>query len=380
MEMDKATKIKPVEPQRWLGTAKPSTAAIVAPLSIARWLLVLVIGLGIYFFYGFIVPILGALVIGFASWPLFQILKSRLNGNRTLAASLAVLLIVVFVIVPVFLASSYTLREVGQWVRWAAEANKMGAKTPLWLANLPAVGEWADAEWTRLVAHPGAIGEIIQIVTGSNIGAIYHLVLMTGTSIFNFVLTLLFMMIVLFCVYRDGAGFALQIDKLGERVLPRRWERFSRIVPQTVSATVTGMTVIAVGEGVVLGVAYWLAGAPSPVTLGVLTGIMALIPGGAPLSFTLVSLYLLGTGSPVAAIALFAWGTTELFIVDKTLRPRIVGGPIQLPFLPTFLGLVGGVKTMGLLGLFIGPVLMALLVAIWREWLRELDTPEPDNR
>ncbi len=107
---------------------------------------------------------------------------------------------------------------------------------------------------------------------------------------------------------------------------------------------------------------------------------MALIPGGAPLSFSLVSLYLLGTGSPVAAVALFAWGTTELFIVDKTLRPRIVGGPIQLPFLPTFFGLVGGVKTMGLLGLFIGPVLMAILVAIWREWLRELDAPKAGNQ
>ena len=187
------------------------------------------------------------------------------------------------------------------------------------------------------------------------------------------------MMIVLFCVYRDGASFAVQIDKLGERVLPKRWERFSRIVPETVSATVTGMTLIAIGEGIVLGVAYWIAGAPSPITLGVLTGIMALIPGGAPLSFTLVSLYLLGTGSPVAAAALFTWGTTELFIVDKTLRPKIVGGPIKLPFLPTFFGLVGGVKTMGLLGLFIGPVLMALLVAIWREWLRELDTPEAGN-
>ncbi len=380
MELEKATRSEPVEMQRWLGSAKSSGAAIVTPLSIARWLLVLVIALGVYFFYGFVVPILGALVIGFASWPLFKILKARVNGQRTIAASLAVLMIVVFVIVPVFLASSYTLRELSRWVRWAVEANKTGAATPGWLANLPIIGEWANEEWTRLFAHPGGIGELIQIVTGSNIGAIYHLVLMTSAGVFNFLLTLIFMMIVLFCVYRDGENFALQIDKLGERVLPRRWERFSRIVPQTVSATVTGMTLIAVGEGVVLGVAYWIAGAPSPITLGVLTGIMALIPGGAPLSFSLVSLYLLGTGSPVAAVALFAWGTTELFIVDKTLRPRIVGGPIQLPFLPTFFGLVGGVKTMGLLGLFIGPVLMAILVAIWREWLRELDAPKAGNQ
>ncbi|RWF22875.1 MAG: AI-2E family transporter, partial [Mesorhizobium sp.] len=72
-------------------------------------------------------------------------------------------------------------------------------------------------------------------------------------------------------------------------------------------------------------------------------------------------------------LALFVWGAVELFIVDKTLRPKLVGGPIKLPFLPTFFGLIGGVKTMGFLGLFIGPVLMALLVAIWREWLREVE-------
>jgi predicted PurR-regulated permease PerM len=154
------------------------------------------------------------------------------------------------------------------------------------------------------------------------------------------------------------------------------------VVPATISSTVTGMTLIAIGEGVVLGIAYWIAGVPSPVTLGALTGLMALIPGGAPLSFTLVSIYLVASGSPFAGLALFLWGSIELFIVDKTLRPKLVGGPIKLPFLPTFFGLIGGVKTMGLLGLFIGPVLMALLVSIWREWLREAElaveaTPEP---
>ena len=133
------------------------------------------------------------------------------------------------------------------------------------------------------------------------------------------------------------------------------------------------MTLIAIGEGIVLGVAYWIAGVPSPVTLGVITGVMALIPGGAPLSFTLVSAYLVANGSFVAGIGLFTWGAVELFIVDKTVRPRLVGGPIKLPFLPTFFGLVGGVKTMGFLGLFIGPVLMALLVAVWREWVREVE-------
>mgnify|MGYP001032761868 FL=1 len=140
------------------------------------------------------------------------------------------------------------------------------------------------------------------------------------------------------------------------------------------------MTLIAIGEGIVLGTAYWVAGVPSPVTLGVITGFMALVPGGAPLSFTLISLYLIASGNPVSGIGLFLWGSVELFIVDKTLRPRLVGGPIKLPFLPTFFGLIGGVKTMGFLGLFIGPVLMALLVAIWREWLREAELTAVDEQ
>ena len=96
----------------------------------------------------------------------------------------------------------------------------------------------------------------------------------------------------------------------------------------------------------------------------------------------LVSIYLAASGSPMAGLALFLWGAVELFIVDKTLRPKLVGGPIKLPFLPTFFGLIGGVKTMGFLGLFIGPVLMALLVAIWREWLREVELADevvPDS-
>src|SRR5690606_13574822 len=113
------------------------------------------------------------------------------------------------------------------------------------------------------------------------------------------------------------------------------------------------------------------------VAFGVLTGFMALIPGGAPISFTLISVYLVGTGNVSAGIGLFVWGSVELFIVDKTLRPRLVGGPIKLPFLPTFFGLIGGVKTMGLVGLFVGPVLMALLVAMWREWLHEAPVEIP---
>jgi predicted PurR-regulated permease PerM len=269
----------------------------------------------------------------------------------------------------------YAVQEVRLWAAWAIEANRVGPPVPLWIADLPIVGADAAEQWQRHLGHPGGLGELVQAISGSNIGNIYRGLLVVGSSAFQALLTLLFLLITLFFVYRDGDRLVAQLDRLGERVLPDRWERVSRIVPLTISSTVMGMTVIAIGEGIVLGVAYWLAGVPSPVTLGIITGVMALVPGGAPLSFTLVSIYLVASGATVNGIALLVWGSTELFIVDKTLRPKLVGGPIKLPFLPTFFGLIGGVKTMGFLGLFLGPVLMALIVSIWREWAYEAKSP-----
>lgn len=350
--------------------------ALVAPTSAARWLLLAVLMASAYFFYGFIVPLLAAMVIGFASWPIYRRILGLARGNRTIGATIAIILVVSFIVVPISLAGIYAVDEVKSWGVWALKANEVGAPVPQWLIQVPLAGAWLSEHWDQYVGHPGALGELVQLISGANIGTIYRGLLVVGSSAFHSFLTLLFMLIALFFVYRDGERIVAQVDVVGERILPGCWERVSRLVPMTISSTVTGMTIIAVGEGIVLGLAYWIAGVPSPVTLGIITGFMALIPGGAPLSFTLVSIYLVASGSTIAGVGLLAWGTVELFIVDKTLRPRLVGGPIKLPFLPTFFGLIGGVKTMGMLGLFVGPVLMAILVAIWREWLLEAKQPE----
>ena len=97
------------------------------------------------------------------------------------------------------------------------------------------IGDWLNEQWTTNFGHPGGIGELIQLVSGANIGSIYRGVLAAGGSAFGLLLTLLFMMIALFFAYRDGERFAGQIDRLGERILPTRWERISRVVPATIS-------------------------------------------------------------------------------------------------------------------------------------------------
>ncbi|OZI43850.1 AI-2E family transporter [Bordetella genomosp. 5] len=347
---------------------------------IARWLLLLVLLAGIYFLSGFLVPALAALIIGLATWPLYRRLLNFCGGRNIMAATLALLTVILVLIVPLSFALSYAIQEASNFVGWALAANKHGVAVPLWISSLPVVGERLSIYWQTYLGEPHALGALVEMVSGQHLGNIYRMVLSATGNVFQLLLTVLFMLITLFFVYKDGNRMVGQLDILGERILPARWQRFSRVVPATVSSTVTGMTLIALGEGVVLGLAYWVVGVPSPVLLGAITGFMALIPGGAPLSFTLVSLYLVGSNQVVEGIGLFLWGTIELFIVDKTLRPRLVGGPVKLPFLPTFFGLVGGVKTMGIVGLFVGPVLMALLVAIWREWVHNVETQRDHDR
>ena len=356
---------------------------------VARWLLILILAAGVYFFHGFLVPVLAALIIGFASWPLYARLVRACRGRTPLAASIALAIVLLVLVIPLAVLLSYGVNEISTWVAWLVDANRQGIPVPQSVVATPFLGPWLAENWQRYLGEPRALGEIVQFLSGEHIGNISRWVLATGRGAFDLLLSVLFVVITLFFVYKDGARLVEQLDHIGERILPLRWHRFSRVVPATVSSTVTGMTLIAVGEGIVLGVAYKIAGVPSALLLGVMTGFLALIPGGAPLSVTLVSIYLVGSGRPIAALGLFAWGAIELFVVDKTLRPKLVGGPIRLPFLPTLFGLIGGVKTMGLVGLFVGPVLMALLVAVWREWLltttdnmtliKETESPLPAN-
>lgn len=337
-----------------------------------RLTLVLILATGVYFFHSFAKPIITAFIIAIITWPYYSKLLNYLDQRHKTAASIATIAAIIFLVTPLGILTSYTIKEVISFLAWAVSANATGVAAPEWFASIPWAGEWLVEKWDEHLSAPGMIGEITQLFGSQNIGSLYRNLIATSGSILHILLTLTFTLITLFFLYKDGASLVIQLDKAGEYFYPQRWNRYSRVIPLAIRSTVLGMSVIAIAEGIILGLAYWIAGFPSPVIMGIVTGFMALIPGGAPLSFTLVSLYLIATGSSTAGILLFVWGAFELFMVDKLVRPRLVGGPIQLPFLPTFFGLVGGVKTMGFLGLFIGPALMVVLVMLWREFIQDL--------
>ena len=106
--------------------------SILPDSSIARWLLALVLVAGVYFFIGFLVPILAALVIGFASWPLYLRLLNACQQRDTLAASIAILIIVLGLVIPIAMSLSYAIKEFKLWVDWLLETNRYGAEMPVY--------------------------------------------------------------------------------------------------------------------------------------------------------------------------------------------------------------------------------------------------------
>ena len=116
-----------------------------------------------------------------------------------------------------------------------------------------------------------------------------------------------------------------------------------------------------------MGICYVLVDFPAPTLVGFVTAMAAMVPFVVPVVFTIVALILLAKGSLIAAIVVIVWGTVVMFVADHFVKPSLIGGAIQLPFLVVLFGILGGVETLGLLGLFIGPIIMVLFITLWQE-------------
>ena len=136
----------------------------------------------------------------------------------------------------------------------------------------------------------------------------------------------------------------------------------------SIHGTVNGLVLVGLVEGLLLYAVYLLVGVPRPTLLGAATAIGAMIPFGAPLIFGLAALLTFAQGAIGGTIAIVVAGTVISFTADHFVRPVLIGSATKLPFIWVLFGILGGVTTWGLLGLFLGPAIMAALILLWREW------------
>ena len=138
---------------------------------------------------------------------------------------------------------------------------------------------------------------------------------------------------------------------------------------RAVRGTVNGLVVVGFGEAVLLGLVYFFSGAPHAALLGLLTGLLSVIPLGSVIAAAVAAIALAAAGKITAAIIVAVIASIVIFVADHFVRPVMIGDATRLPFLVVLLGILGGIEAWGLIGLVVGPALMAVLMLLWREWV-----------
>jgi predicted PurR-regulated permease PerM len=309
-------------------------------------------------------PALGwAAVLAIATWPLRQHLV-RNAVHPSYSAILLTLLIGLLILGPLVIVVTQGAREAVLVLKWLREVGETGLGTPEWLSEIPLMGGYLASWWQDNLADPDAAKELL--------GRSESMPLMewsrhVGHELIHRLVILGFTLLTLFFIYRDGPHLMEQMHTIADRLLGPPARRYAREVFSAVRATLNGLVLVGLAEGAVLGVVYALLGLRHPILLGFATGVLAAIPFGAPLVYTVASLILAMQSRVTAAVVLFLFASALVFVADHFVRPALIGRSTRLPFLFILLGIFGGLETFGLLGLFLGPALMAVMLAIFRE-------------
>jgi len=326
-------------------------------------LIVAVVLLSVFMLWRFLPALAWAGVLATASWPLREALAGRGMG-KTSIASLLTLVVAIVLVLPLIRIGIEAADQSRALLQWVNDVRGHGLGTPEWLSHLPYVGEKAAAWWQANLAAPGAADALVESLKPQGI---FNLTRTLGVEVADRLTILVFTLLALFFLYRDGPSAIKQAHAIIDRLFGPPGRQISQNAVVAVRATVNGLVLVGLLEGVLLAVAYMVVGLPHAALLGLATGVLATIPFGAAVVYVACGLALLVRAQTTAAIALIVFGSLVGFAADHFVRPVLIGKSTRLPFLWSLLGIFGGLETFGLIGLFLGPAIMSIAVAMWRE-------------
>jgi predicted PurR-regulated permease PerM len=322
--------------------------------------------LGAWTLRGFLAALAWAAVIAIATWPLYRRVKQRWPAplRHHLLPALFTLAIGLVFILPIVIFGIMLSRESQVAFGWVEQIRTTGLPVPDWVAQLPGVGSTVANWWRENLESPQSAAALVK---GLNHGDIVAFSESFGAQLGRRLLIFAFTLLTLFFLFKDGESFSRSLDSLSTRLFGPRGNRLRVQIVASVHGTVDGLVLVGFGEGLVLAIAYYIAGVPQPTLLGIATAIGAIIPFGAFVLFSIAAILLIYKGAMISAIVIFALGLAVVAVADHLVRPIIIGSATRLPFLWVLLGILGGVETWGLLGLFLGPAIMTVLMDLWRE-------------
>lgn len=314
----------------------------------------------------FLVSIGWAVFVSYVAWPLHAWSRRRFKGRETLSALVTTALLGSVVLAPLIWLAVLLQGEVSELIRSLPDWLEQKPRLPHFVSHIPYFGNELQAvvdqfedlhgllkqhapEWVRRLGSP-VLGIMTTLVQNAAV--------------------LIMTLFTLFFLFRDGLQLAKEVRQVFTRVLGERLKGYFATIEATVKAVLYGIVLTALAQGFLAGLGYWVVGVKAPIVLGIVTTFVAMIPFGTPFAWGSVSIWLLLQGETWAGISLALWGTLVISWIDNIIRPLVISSATHIPFVLVMFGVLGGLASFGFIGLVLGPVILAMALAVWREWLQ----------
>lgn len=324
---------------------------------------------GIVFLFGlyrtlspFLIPIAWTLVLAVLTWPVRRKISPLLGNNKTLLSFIMLTGVVLLVLLP---ATTLVLASKEESLKFYNAVKTTVKEGPAAVGDYPRLNQWMEKIGKTLpltnVDFRNSLMEGVRSVT--------DYLIRLGQNVVENLFKLAVTLFILFFVYRDGDRILILLKKLlpvsgalGEDVING--------IIQTVKAVLYGVVLTAVAQGLVAGAGFWILGFRSPILMGMATAVLAIVPYGSTLVWSLAALWLFYKGVIIKGLLVVALGTV-IGTMDNLLRPLLISSTGKISALVVFLGIVGGVMAFGMIGLFIGPVILSVGLVLAEEYTGE---------
>lgn len=319
----------------------------------------------------FLLPLVWATMIAVATWPLLLGVQKWLRNSRVLAVLVMTATQLLILILPLALAVMTILQNADAMKNWIKAFSAEGLPAPpAWVATLPLVGEKAAAMWMQAAAG-GPEGLSAQLVpyVQKTLGWFVNNAGSAGMIIVQLLLTLILTAI----LYSKGETAALGVRLFFRRLVGDQGEQMVVLAGQSIRAVAMGIVVTALIQSLMGGIGLWIAGIPGVVLLTAVMFLLAIVQVGVVPVLAVAVGWLFWKGITLWAVFLLVW-TVVVGSLDNVIRPILIKRGADLPMLLILSGVIGGLVAFGIIGLFVGPVVLAVTYTLLKNWvLREVD-------
>lgn len=325
-----------------------------------------VLGIGcVLVLWPFWSSVIWAVILCTSTWPVFMWLDRVFKGRRNLSAALATLLMATIFVLPFAIVGPSLAQDVTDVVREINNLLQEGPPAPpAWLQDVPWIGVPISDYWAQQIASGGDLTETIRPFVFQLQSQLLALARAVGEGLILLILSL----IISFFLYRDGKTLAVRLSTAVERFAGVRAQHLIQLAGDTMRGVVYGIMGTALAQAALATIGFYIAGVDAALFLGLLVFFMSLIPFGTPFVWVPVGIWLLTQDQIWQGVFLLAWGTLLISWVDNFLKPYFISREGRLPFVLVFLGVLGGVVAFGFIGVFLGPVLLAIGFSLAKEW------------